>query len=98
MPDPISAITPIAAIDSPQAAKPAGKAGEFGSLLEGTIQALQTVQNNSAEAVQKFLSDETEELHSTVLAAQKAEIAFDLALQVRNKVVAAYQEIMRMQM
>ena len=35
---------------------------------------------------------------SIVLAAEKAEIAFDLGLQVRNKVVSAYQEIMRMQM
>jgi flagellar hook-basal body complex protein FliE len=33
-----------------------------------------------------------------VLATQRAEIAFDLGLQVRNKVVQAYQEIMRMQM
>ncbi len=48
--------------------------------------------------MQKFLTGENEELHTTVLAAQKAEIAFDLGLQVRNKVVSAYQEIMRMQM
>jgi flagellar hook-basal body complex protein FliE len=36
-------------------------------------------------------------LHTTVLATQRAELSFDLFLQVRNKVVAAYQEIMRMQ-
>jgi flagellar hook-basal body complex protein FliE len=37
------------------------------------------------------------ELHSTVLAAQKAELSFEMFLQMRNKVVQAYQEIMRSQ-
>ena len=74
------------------------KAGEFQSVLEGTIQKLEATNNDAADAVQKFLTGENEELHTTVLAAQKAEIAFDLGLQVRNKVVSAYQEIMRMQM
>jgi flagellar hook-basal body complex protein FliE len=48
--------------------------------------------------VQKFLSGDTDELHTTILATQKAELAFQLGLQVRNKVVDAYQEIMKMQM
>jgi len=37
-------------------------------------------------------------LHDTVLATQQAELAFELFMQARNKVVSAYQEIMRMQM
>jgi flagellar hook-basal body complex protein FliE len=48
--------------------------------------------------VQQFLTGENEELHTTILATQKAELAFELGLQVRNKVVDAYQEIMKMQM
>jgi flagellar hook-basal body complex protein FliE len=48
--------------------------------------------------VQKFLRGDSDELHSTILATQKAELAFQLGLQVRNKVVDAYQEIMKMQM
>jgi flagellar hook-basal body complex protein FliE len=38
------------------------------------------------------------ELHTAALAVQRAEITFELAIQVRNKVVSAYQEIMRMQL
>jgi flagellar hook-basal body complex protein FliE len=98
MPDPISAITSIPGIELARPAAAAAKPGEFQKLLEGTIHGLQATQNDAADAVQKFLTGENEELHSTVLAAQKAELAFDLGLQVRNKVVAAYQEIMRMQM
>ena len=99
MPTPISAITTISA---PGALKPpsfeAGKPGEFQKVLESTLHTLQSTQNDANQAVQSFLTGETEELHTTVLATQRAEIAFQLGLQVRNKVVQAYQEIMRMQM
>ena len=98
MPVPVSAISSISSLEPLQPLAPAGKPGEFQSVLEGTIQQLESVNNNATDAVQKFLNGENEELHTTVLAAQKAEIAFDLGLQVRNKVVSAYQEIMRMQM
>ena len=98
MPVPVSAISSISGLGPLQPLAPAGKPGEFQSVLEGTIQKLESVNNDATDAVQKFLTGENEELHTTVLAAQKAEIAFDLGLQVRNKVVSAYQEIMRMQM
>src|SRR6185369_1425935 len=45
-----------------------------------------------------FLSGDGEDLHSTVLAVQRAGLEFDMLMQVRNKVVSAYQEVMRMQM
>jgi len=48
--------------------------------------------------VQKFLTGQNEELHTAALAVQKATIEFDLGLQVRNKVVDAYQQVMQMQM
>ncbi|MGA3097295.1 MAG: flagellar hook-basal body complex protein FliE [Bryobacteraceae bacterium] len=98
MPSPISAITPLPPLDPTRPLQPAGAPGQFQSVLEGTIKNLQSIQDDSTEAVQKFLTGENEELHTTVLAAEKAELAFDLGLQVRNKVVSAYQEIMRMQM
>ena len=98
MPVPVSAISSISSLQPLQPLAQAGKPGEFQSILAGTIQTLEATNNQAADAVQKFLTGENEELHTTVLAAQKAEIAFDLGLQVRNKVVSAYQEIMRMQM
>jgi flagellar hook-basal body complex protein FliE len=96
--DPVSAISSISGLEPLRPVAQAGKSGEFQNLLQGTIEKLEATSNDAADAVQKFLTGENEELHTTVLAAQKAEIAFDLGLQVRNKVVSAYQEIMRMQM
>jgi flagellar hook-basal body complex protein FliE len=54
-------------------------------------------QQNSQSSIDKFLSGEDEEVHKVALATQQTELAFDLFLQVRNKVISAYQEVMKMQ-
>ena len=95
---PISNITPIG---MPQVSSPTsgtGQPGDFQNVLSSAISSLEAQQNNATSSVQKFLTGENEELHTTILATQKAELAFELGLQVRNKVVDAYQEIMKMQM
>jgi flagellar hook-basal body complex protein FliE len=93
---PIAGISPasIPAIAPPAASQP----GEFQSILSGAINGIQSLQSDASTAVQQFLTGQNEELHTTVLATQRAELAFELGLQVRNKVVDAYQEIMKMQM
>ncbi len=72
--------------------------GDFQNMLLGAIQGVEAVGQNASSAVSRFLSGEGEELHTTILATQRAELSFELFQQVRNKVVSAYQEIMRMQM
>jgi flagellar hook-basal body complex protein FliE len=94
---PISNIAPIT-LPQISPVSSAGQSGEFQKVLAGTINQLESLNNNAADSVQKFLSGENEELHTTILATQKAELAFELGMQVRNKVVDAYQEIMKMQM
>jgi flagellar hook-basal body complex protein FliE len=78
-------------------AAPAAKPGQFESLLQGAIQAIQAPQTEAKHAVDGFLSGSGDEVHTVALAVQRADLAFELGLQVRNKVVSAYQEIMRMQ-
>lgn len=95
---PISSITPIATPQTPSLATANKSGGDFQSILSSAIDSVQGLQNNASDAVHKFLTGENEELHTTVIATQKAEMAFELGLQVRNKVVDAYQEIMKMQM
>jgi len=91
---PTSSVTPLA----PDAVSPAPAGGSgFQGVLESAIQTVEASQNASAQAVENFLSGEGGELHSTVLAVQRASLSFDLFLQVRNKIVSAYQEVMRMQ-
>jgi flagellar hook-basal body complex protein FliE len=98
MTNPISAITPIAMPSIGAATGAAAPSGSFGDMLSSAIQSIETQQNKASDSIQKFLTGENEELHTTVLATQQATLAFELGLQVRNKVVDAYQEIMKMQM
>jgi flagellar hook-basal body complex protein FliE len=95
---PISSISPIGIPQTTPLGGGAGHPGEFQSVLSSAIGSIESLQNNASDSVQKFLTGQNEELHTTVLATQKAELAFELGLQVRNKVVDAYQEIMKMQM
>lgn len=74
-----------------------GTGSGFGAVLANAIRGVENIRQDSTQTVEKFLAGEGGELHTTVLATQRAELAFQLFLQVRNKVVDAYQEIMRMQ-
>jgi flagellar hook-basal body complex protein FliE len=94
-------ILPISGATLPQAIRPAGQpggAGGFQDVLSSAIGKVEAIGQNASASVERFLSGDGEELHTTILATQQAELSFDLFLQMRNKVVGAYQEIMRMQM
>lgn len=69
----------------------------FQSAFFEAVSKVEQFQQNAKSSVNRFLSGEGEELHQVALAAKQAELSFDLFLQVRNKVVAAYEEVMRMQ-
>jgi flagellar hook-basal body complex protein FliE len=86
--------TPQAA---PASAPSAAGEGVFQSMLEGMIGRVEDSQAQAQQAAHNFLNGGDEELHSVALAAQRADLQFNLFLQVRNKAVSAYQEIMRMQ-
>jgi flagellar hook-basal body complex protein FliE len=88
------AVPQAAPVDATSAA---GGTGAFQSMLEGMIGKVEQTQTQATQAAQNFLSGGDEELHSVALAAQRADLQFNLFLQVRNKAVSAYQEIMRMQ-
>lgn len=85
---------------SPPAASPAGvtSGAGFGSALADAIGRVDQFQQNAQSSIGKFLSGEDEEVHKVALATEQASISLDLFLQVRNKVISAYQEVMRMQM
>ena len=98
MPGPISPIAAIPNVAPPAAAGSASQPGAFQSVLNGAIETIESASNDATTAVQKFLSGENEELHTAALAVQKANLTFDLGLQVRNKVLDAYQQVMQMQL
>ncbi len=76
--------------------EPAG--GEsFGQVLREAITTTNDLQKQSSQEIQKLMTGETQDLHETMIAVQKADLSFQMMMQVRNKLLQAYQEIMRMQ-
>ncbi len=98
MPAPILPIFPGALPDPIRLAGESHGSGAFQDVLSKAIQSVEASGQSASASVERFLSGDGEELHSTILATQRAELSFELFQQVRNKVVTAYQEIMRMQM
>lgn len=69
----------------------------FASMLKNAVDNVETSRTQANNAVSGYLSGGPQELHSTILATQNADLNFEMFMQVRNKVVSAYEEIMRMQ-
>jgi flagellar hook-basal body complex protein FliE len=97
----ISSIASLASTLSPiapaSAASSASSGGDFSSILKSAINEVESSHASADTSIHNFLSGENGEIHSTILATQKAELQFELFMQARNKAVSAYQEIMKMQ-
>jgi flagellar hook-basal body complex protein FliE len=95
----IGPIPPISSPVLPDAISPAGASSGSGAFADAFTAAIGGVEASGQQAtasVERFLSGEGEELHTAIMATQRAELAFEMFVQARNKVVSAYQEIMRM--
>ena len=73
------------------------KTGGFGQMLKDSIAEVNRLHLEADQAIQDLAAGKATDIHKTMIAMEKAEVSFQLMMQVRNKVVAAYQEIMRMQ-
>lgn len=91
-----SSIQPVGPIEIGGPERAPGSS-EFKNVLQGAIDQVEQSRSDANQSVQNFLTGDGEDLHSTVLAVQRADLEFDMLMQVRNKVVSAYQEVMRMQ-
>lgn len=70
----------------------------FFSYLKDALQEVDDLQKEAAISGQRVALGDEEYLHNTVIAYEKANLALQLTIQVRDKIVEAYQEIMRIQM
>ncbi|MCS6801699.1 MAG: flagellar hook-basal body complex protein FliE [Chloroflexota bacterium] len=68
----------------------------FSRMLTAAIGALADLQANADAKAQAFAAGELVDLHDVMIAQEQSSLAFQFGLQVRNKIVEAYQEVMRM--
>ncbi|HQL89622.1 MAG TPA: flagellar hook-basal body complex protein FliE [Syntrophales bacterium] len=87
---------------APQAPKPAGGApgktqGSFGDMLKQAVTEINRLQNNADQAITNVQLGRSGSIHEAMIALEKADLSFRAMMQVRNKILEAYQEVMRMQ-
>ena len=75
----------------------AGSSDSFGSVVKNAVDSIEKSQQAANQEVAKAVTGESPDLHRTIIALQTADLSFQFGLQVRNKVIGAYEEIMRMQ-
>jgi flagellar hook-basal body complex protein FliE len=77
---------------------PEEKGKSFGEILKSAIGEVNQLQKEADQAIQELAAGKgNQNIHQTMIALEKAEVSFQLMMQVRNKIIAAYEEIMRMQ-
>lgn len=86
--------TPTAPSGTPEAGN---AAGGFGQALTNAISGLSESQNAADDASVRMAAGDPVDMHEVMLARETASLQFQLAVQVRNKLVEAYQDVMRMQ-
>ena len=82
--------------EKPDSEKQAG-GSSFGSVLKDTISDINKLQNDADKTIAKVQLEDAGSIHEAMIALEKAGISFQVMMQVRNKILDAYQEVMRMQ-
>jgi flagellar hook-basal body complex protein FliE len=78
-------------------ASSAAPAQGFGKMLDNLVASVDAKQAQADQITQSVLMGDSGQLHQSVIAMQEASLSFSLMVQVRNKLVESYQELMRMQ-
>lgn len=74
-----------------------GSSGDFQNILSSAIDAANETDATSQLSAEALLTGDVNSLHQAVIDSEKATLALSLTVQIRNKVIDAYNEVMRMQ-
>ena len=81
----------------PNKSEPGQKITSFADTLKNYVKDVNDKQIYAEKSIEKFLKGEEKDIHNTMISIQKADISLQLMMQIRNKIMSAYQEIMRIQ-
>jgi flagellar hook-basal body complex protein FliE len=96
---PITSITtanPISPSGGSAIGSPKGSGDGFGSIINDAVKSMDSTQKGAEQEIAKAVTGESPDIHKTIIALQTADLKFQLGLQVRNKLMGAYDEIMKM--
>ncbi len=69
----------------------------FSEILKDSINKVGELEKDATEQTEQLVRMEGQDIHNTMIAVEKADLSFQLMMQIRNKIISAYEEIMRIQ-
>ena len=94
---PITPLKPLQNINTVETADLGDTGSNFSFVLKDAINNLDKVQQEAGQAAVDLVAGNTEDFHTPIIAMEKANMSMNLAVNIRNKVLEAYKEVMRMQ-
>lgn len=73
-----------------------GNGESFAGVLDKFVTDVNSLQNKASESIEKLATGEISDVHQVMIAVEEAGTAMEFMLEIRNKIVEAYQEVMRM--
>jgi flagellar hook-basal body complex protein FliE len=93
----LGAISTIGSLQKPSPLKSTNTEGGFSSVLNDAIQQVNQLNSGADQQIGNLLNGGNTDMSTVMIAVEKADVAFQLMMQVRNKIVSAYQDIEKMQ-
>jgi flagellar hook-basal body complex protein FliE len=88
-----------------EVAKGAAQSGEgtaeglnFSDMLKQAMQEVSAAEHTAQQEARNLMTGQETDMHTAILAVQKADVSFQMMMAVRSKLISAYQEVMRMQL
>jgi flagellar hook-basal body complex protein FliE len=94
----ISAVSQLPTVEPLRPAQESAQAEGFSQVLRSAVSRAEASGTEATQLMDRFMAGESIDLHTVAMAGQRASLQFEMLLQVRNKVVQAYQEVMRLQL
>jgi flagellar hook-basal body complex protein FliE len=93
----LGAIGNISALPKLSPISPADTGGSFSDVLSGALHQVNQLNGGAEQQISSLLKGGNSDMSTVMIAVEKADVAFQLMMQVRNKIVSAYQDIEKMQ-
>jgi len=100
--DPLQNLSPLAPLkpllEPEKAASQGAEGANFSDLLKQAMQEVSAAEHTAGQEARNLMTGEATDMHTAILAVQKADVSFQMMMAVRSKLISAYQEVMRMPM
>jgi flagellar hook-basal body complex protein FliE len=96
--NPVGPVRQQGAADKPQNVKPQEGGPSFTETLQGFLKDVNSMQVKADESIEKMAAGEITDVHQVMSTVEEANVAFNMMMEIRNKVMDAYQEVMRIRL